>query len=94
MEYVKYLMENDYRGKIIDLGSDFRLNNPDVYEEWYGEKHIFKDMLPEFVYGLPELNKKAIKTADYIANPGCYPTSVILAIPAEHEAALPPKVEP
>ncbi len=80
MEYVKYLMENDYKGKIIDLGSDFRLKKPEVYEEWYKDRHILKDMLPRFVYGLPELNKKEIKNADYVANPGCYPTSVILAL--------------
>ena len=80
MEYVKYLVENNYNGKIIDLGSDFRLNNSDIYEEWYKEKHILKDMLPRFVYGLPELNKQAIESADYIANPGCYPTSAILAL--------------
>ncbi len=80
MEYVKYLIENDYKGKIIDLGSDFRLNNPEDYEEWYGNKHILKEMLPRFVYGLPELNKEAIKNADYVANPGCYPTSAILAL--------------
>jgi N-acetyl-gamma-glutamyl-phosphate reductase len=80
MEYTKYLMENGYNGKIIDIGSDFRLNNADDYEEWYGEKHILKEMLPKFVYGLPELNKEAIKNADYLANPGCYPTSIILAL--------------
>lgn len=80
MEYVKYLLENNYKGKIIDVGSDFRLNNPEIYEEWYGQKHILIDKLPEFIYGLPELNKESIKTAQYIANPGCYPTSIILAL--------------
>lgn len=66
--------------KVIDLGADFRLKNHTVYEEWYGLKHKSNELLKDAVYGLPELNKKFIKHANLIANPGCYPTASILAI--------------
>ena len=65
--------------KVIDLSADYRLP-PDVYEEWYGTKHVDGVNLPKAVYGLPELNRDAIKASDLVANPGCYPTSVILAL--------------
>jgi len=80
MEFVKTLSEKKYKGKIIDLGSDFRLKDSDIYKEWYGISHIMKNMLPKFVYGLCELNRHKIKMADYVANPGCYPTSILLAL--------------
>ena len=66
----KFLHENKFSKatKIIDLSNDFRLENDKVFEN------------KEFVYGLPELNKKAIKKADYIANPGCFATAIQLAI--------------
>lgn len=73
-------IKNSYKGKIIDLGADFRIKDVKVYEKWYGKIHIFKDILPEFIYGLSELNREKIKNAFYIANPGCYPTSVLLAL--------------
>ncbi|MDR3048440.1 MAG: N-acetyl-gamma-glutamyl-phosphate reductase [Elusimicrobiota bacterium] len=65
--------------KIIDLSADFRIKNADVYEKWYGIKHSALQYLPEAVYGLSELNFEKIKTARLIANPGCYPTSILLA---------------
>lgn len=69
-------------GKIvIDLSADYRLS-PDVYKTWYGVEHKDKGNLPLAVYGLPELYHDAIKKAKLIANPGCYPTSVILGIAA------------
>ena len=80
MEFVKILSEKKYKGKIIDLGSDFRLKDPNIYKEWYGSSHIMKKMLPKFVYGLCELNRHKIKIADYVANPGCYSTSILLAL--------------
>jgi N-acetyl-gamma-glutamyl-phosphate reductase len=70
------LLENGI--KVIDLSADFRLKNPEVFEKWYGIKHDAIKTLKEAVYGLPELNFKKIKSARIIANPGCYPTSVIL----------------
>ena len=68
-------------GKIvIDLSADFRLRDWKSYEKWYGVKHQNKALLKEAVYGLPELNREKIGKADLIANPGCYPTSVILGL--------------
>ena len=64
--------------KVIDLSADYRLP-ADIYEKWYGEGHSDKGNIKNAVYGLPELYRKDIKTARLIANPGCYPTSVVLA---------------
>jgi N-acetyl-gamma-glutamyl-phosphate reductase len=66
--------------KVIDLGGDFRFHNTDIYEKWYGKEHTAKEHAKDFVYGLPELYSEEIKTAGCIANPGCYPTSAILAL--------------
>lgn len=76
MKYVAELLDSPL--KIIDLSADFRLNDAAVYEYWYKHKHTFPEGLTKAVYGLPELNAEKIKTASLIANPGCYPTSVIL----------------
>ncbi|MEW6352335.1 MAG: N-acetyl-gamma-glutamyl-phosphate reductase [Thermodesulfobacteriota bacterium] len=64
--------------KVIDLSADCRLHDSHVYEEWYGA-HKDPEILPQAVYGLPEIHRDAIRTARLVANPGCYPTSVILA---------------
>jgi N-acetyl-gamma-glutamyl-phosphate reductase len=64
--------------KVIDLSADFRLANAAIYEKWYGEKHTAHDLLKEAVYGLPEIYRNKIASARLIANPGCYPTTVIL----------------
>jgi len=66
--------------KIIDIGSDFRLNNPGEYKAWYGIEHIIPEILEDFTYGLPEINRKKIKSSKNIANPGCYPTSILLGL--------------
>jgi N-acetyl-gamma-glutamyl-phosphate reductase len=66
--------------KIIDLSADFRLKNPGDYEKWYSFTHPDKTLLKKSVYGLPELYRKKIKQANLVANPGCYPTSVILGL--------------
>lgn len=66
--------------KIIDMGADFRLKNPDTYKEWYKLEHNAVDLIPKAVYGLPELHRKGIQKADLIANPGCYPTASILGL--------------
>lgn len=69
------------KGKIvIDLSADFRLKNVKTYETWYKKKHNKKELLKKAVYGLPELNRIMIKETDLIANPGCYPTSAVLAL--------------
>ncbi len=79
MKYLKGIF-SDYDFKVIDVGSDFRLKNPDDYKYWYGAEHIMKDKLSDFVYGLPEVNKEKIKESKYVANPGCYPTSILLGL--------------
>ncbi len=69
------------RGKVvIDLSADFRLQSEVTYAEWYGEKHPAPNLLKKAVYGLPEIHRKKIREASLIANPGCYPTSSILAL--------------
>jgi len=69
-----------YGAKVIDLGADYRLNNADVFESWYGEKHPDPTRLGKVPYGLPELFRERIVGATLVANPGCYPTSSILPL--------------
>ena len=66
--------------KVIDLSADFRLRDPAVYEEFYGQPHPAPDLLAEAVYGLPEWRAEAIRAARLIASPGCYPTSILLPL--------------
>jgi len=66
--------------KVIDLSADFRLIDHSLYREWYGKDHQAAHLLGEAVYGLPELYREEIKGATLVANPGCYPTSVILGL--------------
>jgi N-acetyl-gamma-glutamyl-phosphate reductase len=64
--------------KVIDLAADFRLKDEAEWRQWYGIDHACPDLLQEAVYGLPEVNREAIAGARLVANPGCYPTAVIL----------------
>ena len=64
--------------KVIDLAADFRLKDTAEFEQWYGMPHSCPDLLAEAVYGLPEINRAAIKSARLIGLPGCYPTSMQL----------------
>jgi N-acetyl-gamma-glutamyl-phosphate reductase len=64
--------------KVIDLAADFRIKDIAVWEHWYKMEHACPDLVAEAVYGLPEINRAAIKNARLIANPGCYPTAVQL----------------
>ncbi|MBC3869879.1 N-acetyl-gamma-glutamyl-phosphate reductase [Undibacterium oligocarboniphilum] len=64
--------------KVIDLAADFRMKDVTQFEKWYGIPHTCKDVLSEAVYGLPELNRDAIRSARVIGNPGCYPTTMQL----------------
>ena len=77
--------------KIIDLAADFRLRDTAEFERWYGMAHTCPDLLAESVYGLPELNRDALKKARIVGNPGCYPTSVQLGFAPLLKAGL---VEP
>jgi N-acetyl-gamma-glutamyl-phosphate reductase len=65
--------------KVIDLSADFRIRDVTTYEQWYG-KHSAQDVIKEAVYGSPELYGDAISRSKLVANPGCYPTSVILGL--------------
>ncbi len=81
MEFVSKL--NSYTKnlpKIVDLSADFRIKNVSLYEKFYGCKHLATDILEKFMYGLPEIYKEKIKTSNFIANPGCYPTTIILGL--------------
>lgn len=64
---------------VIDLSADFRLQDPSVYEEWYGAAHTAPALLGQAVYGLPELDRSRLSGARLVAGPGCYPTATILA---------------
>lgn len=66
--------------KVIDLSADYRIKNVAIWEEWYQQTHPSPFWLKQAVYGLPELNRDEIKNAQLIANPGCYPTAVTLAL--------------
>ncbi len=64
--------------KVIDLAADFRLRQATDWEQWYAMPHACPTLLEEAVYGLPEVNREAIRQARLVANPGCYPTAVQL----------------
>ncbi|NLK00781.1 MAG: N-acetyl-gamma-glutamyl-phosphate reductase [Clostridia bacterium] len=66
--------------KVIDLGADFRLKDAEVYKQWYGLEHGAPNLLENAAYGLPELKLEEIKDAQIVANPGCFPTGVILGL--------------
>jgi N-acetyl-gamma-glutamyl-phosphate/LysW-gamma-L-alpha-aminoadipyl-6-phosphate reductase len=65
---------------IIDLSADFRLRTPEAYQQWYGQPHAAPEWLERFVYGLPELHREAIKSAQYVSGVGCNATASILAL--------------
>ncbi len=64
--------------RVIDLSADFRIRDVPLWEAWYGQPHQYPEGLDSAVYGLPELNREAIRSAQLIACPGCYPTSIAL----------------
>ncbi len=66
--------------KIIDLAADFRLQDTAVFEKWYRMPHACPDVLKDSAYGLPEINREAIRKAKVVGNPGCYPTTVVLGL--------------
>src|SRR4051812_29548177 len=72
----------------VDLGADFRLRDPAVYRQWYGEEHEAPELLGRFVYGIPELDREAIRSARFVAAAGCYPTAAILALKPLVDAGL------
>jgi N-acetyl-gamma-glutamyl-phosphate reductase len=66
--------------RIVDLSADFRLRDAGVYREFYGEAHPAEELLPEAIYGLPELHREEIRSAKLVGSAGCYPTSVLLVL--------------
>jgi len=78
MQIVPQLLGKSRR--IIDLGGDFRLRSAGLYKDYYHREHAAVSLLSDAVYGLPELNSAKIRDAQLVANPGCYPTSAILAL--------------
>ncbi|MDZ4717303.1 MAG: N-acetyl-gamma-glutamyl-phosphate reductase [Roseiflexaceae bacterium] len=73
--------------RVIDLSADFRLATPAAYTQWYGHEHPAPDLLPA-AYGLVELNREQIRSARLVANPGCYPTTVVLGLAPLLQAGL------
>jgi N-acetyl-gamma-glutamyl-phosphate reductase len=78
MGVVPQLLERGCR--VVDLSADFRLRDPAVYAAWYGHAHTAAGLLGEAVYGLVEVNRERVRGARLVANPGCYPTSVLLPL--------------
>jgi N-acetyl-gamma-glutamyl-phosphate reductase len=72
----------------VDLGADFRLDDAATYERWYGHAHDAPELLGDFVYGIPELNRSAIRNAKAAAAAGCYATAAILALKPLVDAGL------
>src|SRR3954453_2304392 len=72
----------------VDLGADFRLNDAATYERWYGHAHEAPELLGKFAYGIPEINRAAIKNAKAVAAAGCYATAAILALKPLADAGL------
>lgn len=78
MEAIPQLLDSGCR--VVDLSADYRLNDPGVYEEWYGHVHTDPTRLSTTVYGLPEIYGDRISGADLVANPGCYTSTSILGL--------------
>lgn len=77
LSQIPHLPENV---KIIDLSGDFRIDDKDVFKQFYKLEHTADELQKKFVYGLTETNREAIKSANYIANPGCFATATLLAL--------------
>jgi N-acetyl-gamma-glutamyl-phosphate reductase len=76
MQMAEQLLQRNV--KVIDLSADFRIKDIKLWEQWYGMQHVCPDLVAEAVYGLPEVNRSKIRSAQLIACPGCYPTAVQL----------------
>lgn len=78
--------------RVIDLSADFRIRDHKLWAKWYGQEHGCPELLPQAVYGLPEVNREQIASAQLIACPGCYPTAVQLGfIPLLEQGLIDPK---
>ena len=86
MQQVPALLESGVR--VVDLAADFRIRDIAEWEKWYGMQHACPEWVAKAVYGLPEMNRAAIRDARLVANPGCYPTAVQLGFKPLVEAGL------
>lgn len=86
MQQVPALLDAGVR--VIDLSADFRLQDAEQWSHWYGMPHSAAHLLDQAVYGLPELNRDAVAGARLVANPGCYPTAVLLGLLPLLEAGI------
>jgi N-acetyl-gamma-glutamyl-phosphate reductase len=86
MQQARQLLDKGVR--VIDLAADFRIKDIATWEKWYAMTHACPDLVAQAVYGLPEINREAIKTAQLVANPGCYPTAVQLGFMPLLEAGV------
>jgi N-acetyl-gamma-glutamyl-phosphate reductase len=66
--------------RVVDMSGDFRLKDPAAYARWYGQEHPHPELMAEFVYGLPELNRERLRGARFVAAPGCFATTIELAL--------------
>lgn len=71
---------SEYADVVIDLSEDFRLSSEELYNAWHDEPHANTEWMSKFVYGLPELHREELRTANFIAMPGCNPTATVLAL--------------
>src|SRR6185295_6546274 len=76
------MLDSGYAGRIVDMSGDFRLRDAAAYEKYYGVAHPRPAMLTDgaFVYGLPELNRAAVRHAKWVASPGCFATTIALGL--------------
>ncbi|MDG5767047.1 N-acetyl-gamma-glutamyl-phosphate reductase [Balneolales bacterium ANBcel1] len=79
-EVAKVLLDAGYKGRIIDMSSDFRLKNPADYETWYGWTHPHPELIDKFVYGLTEWFRNDIRLASHVANPGCFASAIQMGL--------------
>ena len=90
MTHARVLMDEGVR--LIDLSADFRIRDVSEWARWYQLEHACPELVAEAIYGLPEINRERIRDARLVANPGCYPTSVILGLtPLLEEGLVNPK---
>jgi N-acetyl-gamma-glutamyl-phosphate/LysW-gamma-L-alpha-aminoadipyl-6-phosphate reductase len=80
MNLVPQVIKRMPKARIVDLSGDFRLKDPDIYKQYYRIEHASQELLGVFEYGLPEINRDAIKKARYVANPGCFATGIIFIL--------------
>jgi LysW-gamma-L-alpha-aminoadipyl-6-phosphate/LysW-L-glutamyl-5-phosphate reductase len=79
-ETAKTLFDAGYKGRIVDMSSDFRLRDPAAYQKWYGWTHPHPELISRFVYGLTEWYRSDIRLADHISNPGCFASAIQLGL--------------